>query len=113
MEYKRDRRVREIRGRDCKEGIDGLLGFSQGATLIGEMLKRSSSDTANTPEGEESDADEEFTIRGVDIGHAEQSGREIEEQMRSNNSNSNSIEKTIGASIPTLRDTANKTGDTP
>ena len=63
-----------------REGIDGLLGFSQGATLIGEMLKRSSESAGRRyrrkPRG--SDADEEFTIRGVDFGYAEQSGRNTE-----------------------------------
>ena len=86
-----------------REGIDGLLGFSQGATLIGEMLKRSSSDTANTPEGEE-EAMRMKSLRFAVLisGMPSRADEKLREQMRSNNSNSNNIEKTIGASIPTL-----------
>lgn len=90
-----------------REGIDGLLGFSQGATLIGEMLKRSASfsgdDAANTPEGEE-EAMRMKSLRFAVLisGMPSRADEKLREQMRSNNSNSNSIGKTIGASIPTL-----------
>ena len=39
-----------------REGIDGLLGFSQGATLIGEMLKRSSESAGDDIEGSQEEA---------------------------------------------------------
>jgi len=90
-----------------REGIDGLLGFSQGATLIGEMLKRSASfsgdDAANTPEGEE-EAMRMKSLRFAVLisGMPSRADEKLREQMRSNNSNSNIIGKTIGASIPTL-----------
>jgi len=100
-----------------REGIDGLLGFSQGATLIGEMLKRCSpsferpgDDAATTTitEGEE-EAMRMKSLRFAVLisGMPSRADEKLSEQMmrsskNSNSSNSSGGGKIIGASIPTL-----------
>lgn len=98
-----------------REGIDGLLGFSQGATLIGEMLKRYSpsferpgDDATTTTEGEE-EAMRMKSLRFAVLisGMPSRADEKLSEQMmrsskNSNSSNSSGGGKIIGASIPTL-----------
>lgn len=98
-----------------REGIDGLLGFSQGATLIGEMLKRCSpsferpeDDATTTTEGEE-EAMRMKSLRFAVLisGMPSRADEKLSEQMmrsskNSNSSNSSGGGKIIGASIPTL-----------
>ena len=98
-----------------REGIDGLLGFSQGATLIGEMLKRYSpsferpgDDATTTTEGEE-EAMRMKSLRFAVLisGMPSRADEKLSEQMmrsskNSNSSNSSGSGKIIGASIPTL-----------
>jgi predicted esterase len=99
-----------------REGIDGLLGFSQGATLIGEMLKRCSPSferpgddaTTTTTEGEE-EAMRMKSLRFAVLisGMPSRADEKLSEQMmrsskNSNSSNSSGGGKIIGASIPTL-----------
>jgi hypothetical protein len=98
-----------------REGIDGLLGFSQGATLIGEMLKRYSpsferpgDDATTTTEGEE-EAMRMKSLRFAVLisGMPSRADEKLSEQMmrsskNSNSSNSSGGRKIIGASIPTL-----------
>ena len=88
-----------------REGIDGLLGFSQGATLIGEMLKRSSESAGDDIEGSQEEAMRMKSLRFAVLisGMPSRADETLSEQMCSM-SERNSINngRTIGASIPTL-----------
>lgn len=88
-----------------REGIDGLLGFSQGATLIGEMLKRSSESAGDDIEGSQEEAMRMKSLRFAVLisGMPSRADETLSEQMCSISERSSiNNGRTVGASIPTL-----------
>ena len=88
-----------------REGIDGLLGFSQGATLIGEMLKRSSESAGDDIEGSQEEAMRMKSLRFAVLisGMPSRADKTLSEQMCSISERSSiNNGRTVGASIPTL-----------